>query len=88
MLEDFVGKNVVVDLNSPYVCLGVLQRADEHFLELRDADVHDLRDTKTTRENYVVAAVLAGVSVNRRRVLVSQREVVAVALASDVVTKD
>jgi len=87
MLEEFLGKNVVIDLHSPYVCLGVLEDSDEHFLKLRDADLHDLRDTKTSRENYVVAAMSAGVSVNRRQMLLSRREVIAIALAEDVITK-
>ncbi|MFO0863872.1 MAG: hypothetical protein U0744_04305 [Gemmataceae bacterium] len=86
MLEEFVGKNVVIDLNSPYVCLGVLEGWDDHFLKLRDADLHDLRDTKTTRENYIVAAMSAGIHVNRRRLLLARREVIALALAKDVVT--
>ncbi|MBX9680296.1 MAG: hypothetical protein K2X38_16165 [Gemmataceae bacterium] len=87
MLDEFVGKNVVIDLNSPYVCLGVLEDSDEHFLQLRDADLHDLRDTKTTRENYIVAAMAAGVHVNRKRMLLARREVIAISLAKDVVTK-
>ena len=54
MLDDFLDAKVVVDLSSTFVCLGKLTRYDEHFLELKNADVHDLRDTDTTRENYVV----------------------------------
>ena len=34
---------VVVDLRSPFVCLGTLVRIDAQFLELRHADLHDLR---------------------------------------------
>lgn len=80
-----MGEVVVVDLRSPYVCLGRLERADELYLELRDADVHDLRDTDTTRENYVAAAQATGIRRNRRRVLVVRSEVVAVARLEDVV---
>jgi len=49
------GEKVVVDLRSAFVCLGTLVRADEHFLELRSADLHDLRDTETSRELYVAS---------------------------------
>src|SRR6516162_9084023 len=61
MLDELVGKIVVLDLRSPFVCLGKLHRLDEHFLELTNADLHDLRDTQTTRENYVAAAQSTGI---------------------------
>jgi hypothetical protein len=85
MLEEFVGQPIVVDLASPYVCLGVLHGLDEHFLDLRDADLHDLRDTVTTRENYVAESQATGIKRNRKRVLLVRREVVAVTRLADVV---
>lgn len=87
MLDEFVNEKVVIDLNSPFVCLGRLIRFDEHFLELKNADLHDLRDTETTRENYVVAAVKTGVKKNRKRVLVRLAEVIAIAKLDDVLTE-
>ena len=85
MLEELFGQKVVIDLKSEYVCLGTLLRADEAFLELKNADLHDLRDTDTTRENYVAASRLTGVKRNRRRMLLARREVVAIAALEDVV---
>lgn len=85
MLEDFVGQVVVIDLHSPFVCLGTLVRFDEHFVEVRDADLHDLRDTHTSRENYVAASKATGIKRNRQRVVLARREVVAVARLRDVV---
>lgn len=85
MLDEFLNQKVVIDLSSPYVCLGRLTRFDDHFLELKNADLHDLRDTETTRENYVAASVATGVKRNRKRVLLRRAEVVAVALLEDVV---
>ena len=85
MLEEMVGEKVVIDLASPYVCLGTLLRLDEHFLELKNADVHDLRDTDTTRENYVIASRATGIKRNRKRVLIRQVEVVAVSRLEDIV---
>jgi hypothetical protein len=85
MIEEFVGQKIVVDLASPYVCLGTLQGVDEQFLELKNADLHDLRDTDTTRENYVVASHATGIKRNRKRVLICRREVVAVSRLEDVV---
>ena len=85
MLDEMIGHHVVVDLSSQFVCLGTLRRADVLHLELEDADLHDLRDTRTTRENYVAAALATGIKRNRKRVLLARTEVVAVARADDVV---
>ena len=85
MLEEMLGNIIVVDLRSPFVCLGTLERFDDLHLELRNADMHDLRDTQTTRENYVAACRTTGVKRNRKRVLVVRSEVVALSLLEDVV---
>jgi hypothetical protein len=85
VLEEMIGQRVVVDLRSEFVCLGTLLRADEHFVELRNADLHDLRDTDTTRENYVAESRATGIKRNRKRVLLLRSEMVAVARLEDVV---
>jgi small nuclear ribonucleoprotein (snRNP)-like protein len=85
MLDELVGQKVVVDLGSPFVCLGTLERVDEHHLVLRNADLHDLRDTDTNRELYVAQSVATGIKRNRKRVLVVRADVVAVARLDDVV---
>jgi hypothetical protein len=85
MLEEFLQESVVVDLRGPYVCLGTLTSMDDVHLELRDADLHDLRDTHTSRENYVAAAKATGVKRNRKRLLIFRAEVVAIARLKDVV---
>ena len=85
MLREFIGKLIVVDLEAPYVCLGRLTRIHRLFLELRDADLHDLRDTHTSRENYVAASSATGIKRNRKRVLISRATVVAVSRLDDVV---
>ena len=85
MLDDLIDQKVVVDFRSEFVCLGTLKRYDEHYLELRNADLHDLRDTETSRENYVAASVATGIKRNRRRVLVSRGDIVAVSKFEDVV---
>ena len=85
MLQDFLDKKVVVDLRGGFVCLGTLKSVDEFFLELRHADFHDLRDTQTSRETYVAESKATGVKRNRKRVLVSRAEMMAIALLDDVV---
>src|SRR6516225_4402613 len=85
MLEEMIGQIVVVDMKSTFVCLGKLARVDERFMEIHDADLHDLRDTRTTRENYVVASRETGVKRNRKRVLIASSEVVGISRIEDVV---
>jgi small nuclear ribonucleoprotein (snRNP)-like protein len=84
MLDEFINEKVVIDLTSPFVCLGTLVRFDDHFLELKGADFHDLRDTDTSRENYVAASVATGIKRNRKRVLLIRADVVAVSRLADV----
>lgn len=85
MLDEFLDQKVVIDCRSEYVCLGTLKKFTDHFLELRNADLHDLRDTDTSRENYIAASVATGIKRNRKRVLVRRDEVVAISRLDDVV---
>jgi hypothetical protein len=85
MLESLLNQKVVVDLASEYVCLGTLLAIHDSFLELKNADLHDLRDTETTRENYVHACVSTGIKRNRKRLFLARGQVVAIALLADVI---
>jgi hypothetical protein len=85
MLDEFLNQKVVIDLRGEYVCMGTLKTTTEHYFELRNADLHDLRDTDTSRENYVAASVATGIKRNRKRVIVFRSEVVAISLMDDVV---
>jgi small nuclear ribonucleoprotein (snRNP)-like protein len=84
-LDGLIGQNVVIDMRSEYVVLGMLTGYNEFFLELKNADLHDLRDTDTTRENYVAASAMTGVKRNRRKVYVARQEMVAIGGLEDVV---
>lgn len=83
-LDALIGREIVLDLRSRYVIAGTLEAATTQHLVLTDADVHDLEDTTTTREVYVVQLRTHGVPANRARVLVRQAEVVALAALADV----
>jgi hypothetical protein len=79
-------QEVVIDLASHYVILGRLVVAQAEFLELVRVDVHDLRDTQTTREKYVLDCRLHGIRPNRDRAWISLREVVSISRLADVLT--
>jgi small nuclear ribonucleoprotein (snRNP)-like protein len=85
MLDELLEEKVVIDLVSPYVCLGKLTRYDDHFIEVKNADLHDLRDTETTRENYIADSAATGIKRNRKRVFLRRSEVVAISKLEDVV---
>lgn len=84
LLDRLQGQVVVLDLSTPYVCLGTLAGCDHRYLILNDADMHDLRDSSTTRELYVLDARRHGIGSNRKRVYVRREEVVALSLLDDV----
>jgi small nuclear ribonucleoprotein (snRNP)-like protein len=78
LLETLIGQVVVVDLRSTYVCLGTLVGCDGLFLEMRDADLHDFRDSAATREVYTYDSVRFGIRRNRTRTLIRLDDVVAI----------
>lgn len=84
--QAFIGQSVVIDISAPYVYVGRLLGERGGYLELEDADAHDLRDTSTTREKYVLDCREHGVRPNRKRVLVDLKQMVAISLLEDVVT--
>lgn len=84
LLESLLGKIVVVDLVSSYVCLGTLSACDFHYLELHDADLHDFRDSPGSREVYVHDSVRLGIRRNRARVLLRCDEVAAITRFDDI----
>ena len=85
MLEELVGETVVIDMRSTFVCLGTLTKVAPDYLELRNADLHDLRDTQTSRENYVAASAATGIKRNRKKLWLMRAEIVAIGRLKDVV---
>jgi hypothetical protein len=83
-LPDLIGHEIVLDLRSRYVVAGTLVAVSEEGLVLTEADVHDLHDTTTSREVYVVQLREFGIRPNRARVLVRDEEVVTVSALADV----
>ncbi len=83
-LDNLKGAVVVLDVTAAYSYIGTLEDWDDKYLHLSDADVHDLRDSKTTRDLYVLDARRHGVNVNRRHVLVAREQIVSLSRLEDV----
>jgi small nuclear ribonucleoprotein (snRNP)-like protein len=87
LLHSLVGNVVTLDLVSSYIVLGTLKGFDHRYLVMEEVDVHDLRETKTTRERYLMDCTEFGVRANRKKALVNRQEVVCMSLLSDVITE-
>ena len=84
MLESYVGQLVVLDLEADYLVFGRLERVDEHFLLLADADLHDHGEANATKEVYALETKQFGVRANRSRVAVPRARLLAISLLDDV----
>ena len=82
---ELLGQQIVLDMAAPYVYLGTLAGEVSQYLILEEADAHDLRDTSTTRDLYVLDCRKHGIGVNRRRVYVQKTQIVSLSLLEDVV---
>ena len=83
--HELTGQVVVLDMVSSFVCIGRLAEHQGDFLRLDDADVHDLRDTTSTRDQYVLKCRLHGHMPNRQQAWLSLREVVGISRLADVI---
>ena len=83
-LKKYVGQPVVLDCRGPIVYVGVLESITESFYELKDADVHEMLDGRSSKEIYLMDARKYGIRKNRARVLVRRIEVVSLSLLEDV----
>ena len=83
-MREFIGSKVVIDVKSQFVFLGQLMEVSEQWIVLEQADVHDLRDSKTTRELYVLDSCTDGIRVNRKRVLIPIDQIVGISRLEDV----
>lgn len=83
-LHQLLGREVVLDVTGMYVYVGTLADQDARYLILVNADVHDLRDTNTSRERYVLDCKRHGIRANRARVLVRRDDVVSISALEDV----
>lgn len=83
-LAEYIGHEVVLDTRGELVYIGTLAAVSAHYMELREADVHDLQETRTSKELYIMESAKHGVRTNRDKVLVRKREIVSLSKLSDV----
>ncbi len=75
-LVPLIGKSIVVDTSSNWVYLGILDHVTENCIVLKDADAHDISDTKVSKEFYIFDSKKTGIKANRRLVSINLAYVV------------
>ena len=84
-LKDFAGKTVVIDTKTPLIYLGRLSAIRENSVLLEDVDVHDINDTPTTKEIYIMEARKYGVKKNRHSTQLTMDQIVSISKLEDVI---
>ena len=82
-LRPYVGKVVIADLDELYMVIGTVAEIGADHLLFIDADLHDHREANSTKEVYALESRKIGVRVNRTRVAVPLRRLVAISLLED-----
>jgi hypothetical protein len=82
---DLIGQVVVVDIDGPVLYIGRLAEAGTEFLVMEDVDVHNLGDSATGRELYLINAKQFGVRPNRKKAQVRTARVVGLSRLEDVI---
>ncbi|MCI0471059.1 MAG: hypothetical protein L0Y73_05315 [Candidatus Aminicenantes bacterium] len=83
-LKKYLKQKIVIDTRSSLVYLGVLENILDGALELSDVDVHENKDTTSTKEVYVMESSRSGSIPNRDRVFINMDFVVSFSLLADV----
>jgi small nuclear ribonucleoprotein (snRNP)-like protein len=84
ILEKLIKEKVVIDTRSSWVYIGVLERVVDNCIELLEVDVHDRRDTATSKEIYILDSRRTGVKSNRDRVFVNMDYIISFSKLDDV----
>jgi hypothetical protein len=82
---DLVGEQVVVDTHTPLIYIGTLDGTRGGALILRDVDVHDASEGRSTKELYIIDTVKFGIKANRREARVMGRVICSVSRLTDVI---
>ncbi len=86
-LESLAGKIVVLDTDTRWLYVGTLSKVDKKHLVLENVDAHDLTETSSTREEYLVDMKTNGILPNRKQVIVNKEKLVGVSLLEDIWTE-
>jgi small nuclear ribonucleoprotein (snRNP)-like protein len=86
-VKDFLGKEVVIDTDSRWLYVGTLKKIDKGFLALQNVDAHDLTDTASTRDEYLVNVKTHGLVINRKTVILNREKLIGLSLLEDIIVR-
>ncbi len=86
-LKDYLDKIVVLDTDSRWLYIGTLKAIEEDCYTVEDVDAHDLKETTTSRQNYLIGAKTHGLIVNRKLVRVRKAKVIGISTLEDISEK-
>jgi hypothetical protein len=84
-LLKFLKQEIVLDTRSSWVYTGVLEEVTDSSAVLSGVDVHDNKDTATTKELYILQTRTTGIKFNRRSVYVNLDYIVSFSRLEDVI---
>lgn len=84
MFDDYIQESVVVDTFSSFIYLGTLKAVHQDFIELENADVHDIHDSNSTKENYLRNALITGIRPNRKTCRIDKSKIISITLFSEI----
>jgi hypothetical protein len=78
-------KDLILDTDSSFLYIGKLLNVTRNFAILRDAEVHDRRESSTKNEKYLMECKKYGIRSNRKQVHVRLEKVISFSLLEDII---
>lgn len=85
MLDEFLGKVVVLDTDAPFTYIGTLRAHDDRYYRLRDVNIYHRGEARISGEQYLVECARLGHVAHRNEVLVRVARVVSLSPLAAVV---
>lgn len=70
-LTQYLKQHVVLDTRSSFMYIGILEAVYNGCVVLSEVDVHDSKETTTSKELYTIQSKTTGIKVNRDLVYVN-----------------
>ncbi|MBA7570481.1 hypothetical protein ES708_12233 [subsurface metagenome] len=86
-LKEYLNKAVVLDMDSHWFYIGTLKAIEEDCYLMENVDAHDLRETTTSRDNYLIGVKTHGLVINRKVVKVRKEKVIGISKLEDILEK-
>ncbi len=86
-LKEYLNKAVVLDTDSHWLYIGTLKAIEKDCYLMENVDAHDLRETTTSRDNYLIGVKTHGLVINRKMVKVCKEKVMGISELENILEK-